>query len=79
MLVFQFNKEDGKVVEEFKLRVNHIPANPPSPVPEESEEGSPPRASVLENGHQNISLFDSVCIFLFCFLEIHSFFSDRFF
>ncbi|XP_041009125.1 vesicle-associated protein 1-3-like isoform X2 [Juglans microcarpa x Juglans regia] len=30
------NKEDGKVVEEFKLRVIYIPANPPSPVPEES-------------------------------------------
>ncbi|KNA22233.1 hypothetical protein SOVF_035920 [Spinacia oleracea] len=38
-----FNKDDGKVVEEFKLRVIYIPANPPSPVPEESEEGSPPR------------------------------------
>ncbi|KAF5459481.1 hypothetical protein F2P56_023422 [Juglans regia] len=55
-----FNKEDGKVVEEFKLRVIYIPANPPSPVPEESEEGSPPRSSVLENGHQNRLLFDAV-------------------
>ncbi|XP_062175453.1 vesicle-associated protein 1-3 [Alnus glutinosa] len=55
-----FNKEDGKVVEEFKMRVTYIPANPPSPVPEESEEGSSPRSSVLENGHQNHSLFDAV-------------------
>ncbi|XP_050282111.1 vesicle-associated protein 1-3 [Quercus robur] len=56
-----FNKESGKVVEEFKLRVSYIPANPPSPVPEEPEEVSSPRASsVLENGHQNRSLFDAV-------------------
>ncbi|XP_059449737.1 vesicle-associated protein 1-3-like [Corylus avellana] len=55
-----FNKEDGKVVEEFKMRVIYIPANPPSPVPEEPEEDSSPRASVLENGHQNRLLFDAV-------------------
>jgi hypothetical protein len=55
-----FNKEGGKIVEEFKLRVTYIPANPPSPVPEESDEGSSPKASVLENGHQNRSLFDAV-------------------
>ncbi|GAV71786.1 Motile_Sperm domain-containing protein [Cephalotus follicularis] len=55
-----FNKEDGKVVEEFKLRVAYIPANPPSPVPEGSEEGSSPRSSVHENGNQNSSLFDAV-------------------
>ena len=59
-LFFKFNKEDGKVVEEFKMRVIYIPANPPSPVPEEPEEDSSPRASVLENGHQNRSLFDAV-------------------
>ncbi|KAJ0779333.1 putative major sperm protein (MSP) [Helianthus annuus] len=47
-----FNKEENKVVEEFKLRVVYIPANPPSPVPEESEEGSSPRA---EHGSQNSS------------------------
>ncbi|KAF9613980.1 hypothetical protein IFM89_014173 [Coptis chinensis] len=55
-----FNKEAGKVVEEFKLRVVYVPANPPSPVPEESEEGTSPRASVLNNGNQNSSLFDAV-------------------
>lgn len=55
-----FNKEDGKVVEEIKLRVVYIPANPPSPVPEGSEEGSSPRASGLENGNQGASMFDAV-------------------
>ncbi|KAI3741214.1 hypothetical protein L1987_58884 [Smallanthus sonchifolius] len=39
-----FNNEENKVVEEFKLGVVYIPANPPSPVPKESEEGSSPRA-----------------------------------
>nr|GMD62085.1 vesicle-associated protein 1-3 [Ipomoea batatas] len=39
-----FNMEAGKVINELKLRVVFVPANPPSPVPEESEEGSPPRA-----------------------------------
>ncbi|KAL3603904.1 hypothetical protein D5086_004763 [Populus alba] len=59
--VLQFNKEGDKVVEEFKLRVVYIPANPPSPVPEESDEGSsPPRPSVLENGYQDSSLLDAV-------------------
>ncbi|RZC63822.1 hypothetical protein C5167_025577 [Papaver somniferum] len=55
-----FNKESGKVVEEFKLRVIYIPANPPSPVPEGSEEGSSPRASGVENGNPGTSLFDAV-------------------
>ncbi|KAL5571576.1 hypothetical protein UlMin_021173 [Ulmus minor] len=55
-----FNKADGKVVGAFKLRVVYIPANPPSPVPEESEEGSPPHHSVRENEKQNSSLFDDV-------------------
>ena len=58
---------DGKVVEEFKLRVVYIPANPPSPVPEGSEEGSSPRASVLENGNQNASLFFTVSASCSCF------------
>ncbi|KAH7848387.1 hypothetical protein Vadar_002193 [Vaccinium darrowii] len=55
-----FNREDGKVIEEFKLRVIYIPANPPSPVPEGSEEGSSPRASVVEDGNQSASLSDAV-------------------
>ncbi|XP_010264233.1 PREDICTED: vesicle-associated protein 1-3-like [Nelumbo nucifera] len=54
-----FNKEAGKVVEEFKLRVVYIPANPPSPVPEGSEEGSSPRAPILENGNQNMGLSEA--------------------
>ncbi|KAF8765467.1 hypothetical protein HU200_008613 [Digitaria exilis] len=33
-----FSKAPGKLVEDFKLRVIYIPANPPSPVPEETEE-----------------------------------------
>jgi hypothetical protein len=53
-----FNKEEGKIVEEVKLRVIYIPANPPSPVPEGSEEGNSPRAS-HDNGNQN-SLVDAV-------------------
>ncbi|GLT84396.1 hypothetical protein SLE2022_026300 [Rubroshorea leprosula] len=53
-----FNKEPGKVVEEFKLRVIYIPANRPSPVPEGSEEGTSPRASIHENGNQNASFED---------------------
>nr|KJB49084.1 hypothetical protein B456_008G113000 [Gossypium raimondii] len=60
-----FNKEDGRVVNEFKMRVIYIPANPPSPVPEGSEEGTPPRASSQENANQN---FEEVSFFLFCWL-----------
>ncbi|XP_027334401.1 vesicle-associated protein 1-2-like isoform X1 [Abrus precatorius] len=49
-----FNKEAGHVVEEFKLRVVYVsPPQPPSPVPEGSEEGSSPRGSVSENGNAN--------------------------
>ncbi|KAF5731643.1 vesicle-associated protein 1-3 isoform X1 [Tripterygium wilfordii] len=55
-----FNREEGKLVEEIKLRVVYIPANPPSPVPEESEEGSSPRASVHENGNWDASLLSAV-------------------
>lgn len=43
-------------MEECKLRVVYIPANPPSPVPEGSEEGNSPRNDFG-------SLFDDVrCI-----------------
>ncbi|XP_062091592.1 vesicle-associated protein 1-3 [Humulus lupulus] len=55
-----FNKENGKVAEEFKLRVVYIPANPPSPVPEESDEGSPSSALATQNGRQRSSSFDAV-------------------
>ena len=72
-MVLQFNKEDGKVVEDFKLRVLYIPGNLPSPVAEESDEGSSPsRPSAFENGNQDTSLLDAVSISsCFCF-EIFS-------
>ncbi|CAH9110224.1 unnamed protein product [Cuscuta epithymum] len=38
-----FKAGTWREMNEFKLRVVYVPANPPSPVPEESEEGSPPR------------------------------------
>jgi len=53
-----FNKEAGHVVEESKLRVVYVsPPQPPSPVPEGSEEGSSPRGYVSENGSSNGSVF----------------------
>ncbi|XP_014505755.1 vesicle-associated protein 1-2 [Vigna radiata var. radiata] len=56
-----FNKEAGHVVEESKLRVVYVsPPQPPSPVPEGSEEGSSPRGSVSENGNANGSDFTQV-------------------
>ncbi|RWW84489.1 hypothetical protein BHE74_00006899, partial [Ensete ventricosum] len=60
LLNCQFNKEPGKVVDEFKLRVVYVPAGPPSPVHEESEEGSSPRSSTFENGTQSLQTLDSV-------------------
>lgn len=55
-----FNKDNENVVEECKLRVVYVPPpQPPSPVPEESEEGTSPRALSLQNGKQNIGLFES--------------------
>lgn len=53
-----FNKAPDKLVDEFKLRVVYIAANPPSPVPEEPEEGYSP--SSLENGNQGSFLLDNV-------------------
>lgn len=45
-----FAKESGNKIEEVKLRVTYVaPPQPPSPVPEESEEGSPSRGE-SENG-----------------------------
>ncbi|KAK7367790.1 hypothetical protein VNO80_09808 [Phaseolus coccineus] len=56
-----FNKEAGHVVEECKLRVLYVsPPQPPSPVPEGSEEGSSPRGSVSDNG--NVSGADSAAV-----------------
>ncbi|GER31221.1 vesicle-associated membrane protein [Striga asiatica] len=44
-----FTREDGKIVDEFRLRVVYIPANPPSPVPEGEEEGTSPETSSAED------------------------------
>ncbi|XP_073148188.1 vesicle-associated protein 1-3 [Henckelia pumila] len=55
-----FNREDGKVVHEFKLRVVYIPANPPSPVPEGDEEGNSPRSSSAEEEIRKSSLSEAV-------------------
>ncbi|XP_043716045.1 vesicle-associated protein 1-2-like isoform X1 [Telopea speciosissima] len=56
-----FNKESGNQVEEIKLRVVYVsPPQPPSPVPEGSEEGSSPRASVSDNGNVNAPEFNAV-------------------
>lgn len=65
----QFTKETGKVVEEFKFKVVYIPASPPSPVPEDPEEGLSPLSSTSENGSQNL-LFDAVssCVTYFSFV-----------
>ncbi|KAF8412411.1 hypothetical protein HHK36_000375 [Tetracentron sinense] len=56
-----FNKESGNLIEECKLRVVYVsPPQPPSPVPEGSEEGSSPRASISDNGNSNTSEFIAV-------------------
>ncbi|XP_068649888.1 vesicle-associated protein 1-1-like [Aristolochia californica] len=55
-----FNKESGNLVEECKLRVIYVaPPQPPSPVPEGSDEGSSPRASLSDNGILNPSEFSA--------------------
>ncbi|KAK4476502.1 hypothetical protein RD792_015658 [Penstemon davidsonii] len=54
-----FNKEEGKVVDEFRLRVVYIPANPPSPVPEGDEEGNSPRTSSAEDEIRRTTLSEA--------------------
>ncbi|CAA3028663.1 vesicle-associated 1-3 [Olea europaea subsp. europaea] len=54
-----FNRKDDKIVNEVKLRVVYIPANPPSPVPEGDEEGSP-RTSSVEDDNRTTSLPEAV-------------------
>lgn len=51
-----FNKQPGKVVDEFKLRVVYVPTTTPNPIPEESELGS--SSYLQENGasHSTMSL-----------------------
>lgn len=49
------------MVEECKLKVVYVsPPQPPSPVPEGSEEGSSPRGSVSENGNFNDTELNTV-------------------
>ncbi|KAK7406248.1 hypothetical protein VNO78_07871 [Psophocarpus tetragonolobus] len=56
-----FNKEAGHVVEESKLKVVYVfPPQSSSPVPEGSEEGSPHKGSIFENG--NIGGVDSIAV-----------------
>ncbi|KAG5592919.1 hypothetical protein H5410_043433 [Solanum commersonii] len=56
-----FNKAEGRVVDECKLKVIYLPpAQPPSPVAEGSEEGFSPKESMKDNGHQNGSEAKSV-------------------
>ncbi|XP_020579305.1 vesicle-associated protein 1-1-like [Phalaenopsis equestris] len=56
-----FSKDSGHIVDEVKLRVVYVsPPQPPSPVPEGSEEGSSPRPSVSDNGHITSSEFAAV-------------------
>ena len=62
------------MVEECKLKVVYCPpAQPPSPVPEGSEEGSSPRGSISENGNFNDTELNTVSNrvlgFLFPFLS----------
>ncbi|KAG6510602.1 hypothetical protein ZIOFF_028627 [Zingiber officinale] len=59
-----FAKESGNVVNEVKLRVLYVPPpQPPSPVPEGSEEGSSPRPSLSDNGNLNASeLLDNIAL-----------------
>ncbi|RZR75254.1 hypothetical protein BHM03_00052875 [Ensete ventricosum] len=62
-LVSAFSRESGNVVDEVKLRVLYVsPPQPPSPVPEGSEEDSSPRPSVSDNGNSNASELLAVSI-----------------
>lgn len=59
------------MVDEVKLRVAYVsPPQPPSPVPEGSEEGSSPRPSVSDNGNANASELLAVSILTYCFMRV---------
>lgn len=64
------------MVDEVKLRVLYVPPpQPPSPVPEGSEEGSSPRPSLSDNGNLNASELLAVSIYairLFICLHTHT-------
>ncbi|RLM65533.1 vesicle-associated protein 1-3-like [Panicum miliaceum] len=53
-----FTKAPGRLIEEFKLRVVYIAANPPSPVPEEEEEEDSSPLSEVVSGVKTSSTFD---------------------
>lgn len=70
--MLQFSKESGNLVDEVKLRVLYVsPPQPPSPVPEGSEEDSSPRPSVSDNGNLNASELLAVSIYVIGF--VHTF------
>ncbi len=53
------------MIEEFKLRVVYVVANPPSPVPEEEEEeeeDASPQSEVMSHGVKMTSVFDAVTV-----------------
>lgn len=55
-----FTRTPGRLIEEFKLRVVYIAANPPSPVPEEAEEEkASPRSEVMDYEVKISSAFDA--------------------
>lgn len=58
----QFTRAPGRLIEEFKLRVVYIAANPPSPVPEEAEEedASPRSEAMMDYEAKVSSAFDAV-------------------
>ncbi|KAL5216571.1 hypothetical protein ABZP36_007972 [Zizania latifolia] len=61
----QFTKVPGRVIEEFKLRVVYVAANPPSPVPEEEEEEEndlSPRPEVTAYEVKIPAVFDAVTV-----------------
>lgn len=69
-LSMQFRKEKDNDIEELKLRVVFVTADPPSPIPEVSEEEFSPEAPEVENPDHNnriMALFDAVSA-RFCWL-----------
>nr|CAB3480040.1 unnamed protein product [Digitaria exilis] len=55
-----FNKEPGKLVDEFKLRVVYVPTPTPSPIPEDSELGSSAHSFAQQNGTSHSTMPQSV-------------------
>lgn len=58
------------MVEEFKLRVVYIPANPPSPVPEEEEDEIDSLDSDVDHEVQMPSTFDGVSTDIVVYIKI---------